>query len=88
MINLRTISKSQAHTQTMTETSVQFQKDRDKTVGGVTNKRYNVPVSILYKSIASRYRPVSYPDGPITAGYRFIKNASWDTVRGRGTTHR
>ena len=33
--------------------------------------------SILYKSIAGRYRPVSYPDGPITAHYRFIKNAFW-----------
>ena len=29
------------------------------------------PASILYKSIADRYRPVSYPDGPITARYRF-----------------
>ena len=36
------------------------------------------PVSIRYKSIAGRYRPVSYPDGPITARYRFIKNASWE----------
>ena len=36
------------------------------------------PVSIQYKSIAGRYRPVSYPDGPITARYRFIKNARWD----------
>ena len=35
------------------------------------------PVSILYKSTAGRYRPVSYPDGPITARCRFIKNASW-----------
>ena len=35
------------------------------------------PVSILYKSIAGLYRPVSYPDGPITARYRFIKNAYW-----------
>ena len=35
------------------------------------------PASILYKSIAGRYRPVSYPDGPITARYRFIKNAYW-----------
>ena len=33
------------------------------------------PASILYKSIAGRYRPVSYPDGPITVRYRFIKNA-------------
>ena len=37
----------------------------------------NYPVSILYKSIAGRYRSVSYPDGPITARYRFIKNANW-----------
>ena len=35
------------------------------------------PASILYKSIAGRYRPVSYPDGAITARYRFIKNAYW-----------
>ena len=30
------------------------------------------PASILHKSIAGRYRPVSYPDGPITARYRFM----------------
>ena len=35
------------------------------------------PVSILYKSIAGRSRPVRVADGPITARYRFIKNASW-----------
>ena len=35
-------------------------------------------VSILYKSIAGRYRPVRVADGPITARYRFIKNASWE----------
>ena len=39
------------------------------------------PVSILYKSIAGRSRPVSYPDGPRTARYRFIKNASWEVDR-------
>ena len=33
--------------------------------------------SIFYRSIAGRYRPVSYPDGPITARYRFIKNVYW-----------
>ena len=37
-----------------------------------------IPVSILYKSIAGRYRPVRVADGPITARYRFIKNASRD----------
>ena len=35
------------------------------------------PVSILYKSIAGRYRPVRVADGPIMARYWFIKNASW-----------
>ena len=38
------------------------------------------PVSILYKSTAGRYRPVIVADGPITARYRFIKNASWVAV--------
>ena len=38
---------------------------------------WDSPASILYKSIAGRYRPVSYPDGPIRVLYRFIKNASW-----------
>ena len=32
------------------------------------------PVSILYKSIAGRYRPVRVADGPITARYIFIMN--------------
>ena len=31
--------------------------------------------SILYKSIAGRYRPVRVADGPITARYGIIKNA-------------
>ena len=34
-------------------------------------------LSILYESTAGRYRPVSYPDGPITARYRFMYNAYW-----------
>ena len=29
------------------------------------------PVSILRKSASGRHRPVSYPDGPMTARYRF-----------------
>ena len=40
------------------------------------------PVSILYKSIAGRYRPVRVADGPITARCRFIKNASWVLEQG------
>ena len=38
------------------------------------------PVSILYKSIAGRYRPVRLADGPITARYIFIKDASWKAM--------
>ena len=30
------------------------------------------PASILHKSTAGPYRSVSYPDGPITARYRFM----------------
>ena len=37
--------------------------------------------AFFIKSIAGRYRPVSYPDGPITARYRFIKNAIWELAR-------
>ena len=33
---------------------------------------YAYPVSILYKSIAGRYRPVRVADGPITTRCRFI----------------
>ena len=39
--------------------------------------RAYVPGSILYKSTSGRYRPVRVADGPITARYRLIKNASW-----------
>ena len=41
------------------------------------NDPHGFPVSILYKSIAVRYRPVRVADGPLTVRYRFIKNASW-----------
>ena len=34
-------------------------------------------VRFLHKSIAGRSRPVRAADEPITARYRFIKNASW-----------
>ena len=42
----------------------------------------DLPLSILHKSIAGRYRPVRVADGPITARYRFIKNASWTETSG------
>ena len=37
---------------------------------GISRSTYN-PASILRKSISGRHRPVSYPDGPMTARYRF-----------------
>ena len=43
----------------------------------VQNEKCNVPVSILYKSIAGRYRPVRVADGPITTRYRCIRNTTW-----------
>ena len=49
----------------------------------VTNPAVNIPVSILYKSIAGRYRPVRVTDGPITARYRFIKNATDGPITAR-----
>ena len=57
------------------EGSYQIEVFLNRTRTRMTTK---IPVSILYNSIAGRYRPVSYPDGPITARYRFIKNASRD----------
>ena len=62
-----------------------FPRDVERTVGKLLKlkmyTRWNIPVGILYKSIAGRYRPVRVADGPITARYRFIKNASWDVKR-------
>ena len=46
------------------------------------------PVSILYKSIAGRYRPVRVADGPITARCRFIKNAGWGYRPGGAGTNK
>ena len=40
--NLRIISKPHAYLQTMTKTSVKFQMNRHKTVGGVAHTRYIV----------------------------------------------
>ena len=42
----------------------------------VKGQRGLAPANILYKSIAGRYRPVSYPDGPITRSGNFIIGAS------------
>ena len=43
-INLRIISKPYAYLQSMVTTSVKFQENRNKTVGGVAHTRY--PLSI------------------------------------------
>ena len=40
-------------------------------------KKRIFPLSIPNKSVAGRYRPVRVADGPITARWRFINNASW-----------
>ena len=52
--------------------------DRNLAFNSYAAKITNIPASILYKSTAGRYRPVSYPDGPITARCRFTGNAYWD----------
>ena len=37
----------------------------------VNQRKRGNPASILRKSTSGRHRPVSYPDGPMTARYRF-----------------
>ena len=44
----------------------------------ISHSPKGIPVSILHKSIAGRYRPVRVADGPITVRHRFMWNASWD----------
>ena len=39
--------------------------------GGSLLSMFSYPASILRKSTSDRHRPVSYPDGPMTARYRF-----------------
>ena len=41
------------------------------------NRNGFYPASILRKSTSGRHRPVSYPNGPMTARYRFTYNADW-----------
>ena len=43
-INLRIISKPHAYIQSMVKTSVKFQENRNKTVGGVAHTRYPLPI--------------------------------------------
>ena len=45
-----------------------------------------LPNKHSFKSVAGCYRPVSYADGPITAGYRLVKNASWVEGPHQGTS--
>ena len=44
-IDLRAISKCHAHLQSLTKTTVKFQKDWDKIVGGVALTRYLMSIS-------------------------------------------
>ena len=47
-IDLRIRSKPHAHLQSMVKTFVKFQKNRNKTVGGVAHTRYMYPLSIHF----------------------------------------
>ena len=49
-INLRIISKPHAHFQSMMKTSVKFQKNRNKTVGGVAHTRYPLSIHFHYQN--------------------------------------
>ena len=40
-------------------------------LGKNVRRELYIPASILRKSTSGRHRPVSYPDGPMTARYRF-----------------
>ena len=57
----------------LTDCDKQSNLNSSNTIGS-----FIIPLSILYKSIAGRYRPVRVADGPMMARYRFIKNACWD----------
>ena len=56
-----------------------FIKPLTKTRLGSYSAKIHYTASILYESIAGRYRPVRVhvADGPITLRYRFIKNVYW-----------
>ena len=49
-INLRIISKPHAHLQSMMKTSVKFQNNRNKTVGGVAHTRYYLSIHFHYQN--------------------------------------
>ena len=49
-INLRIISKPHAHLQSMMKTSVKFQNNRNKTVGGVAHTRYPLSIHFHYQN--------------------------------------
>ena len=53
----------------------QENEETDKTkqaqIKQMVRKALKFPASILRKSTSGRHRPVSYPDGPMTARYRF-----------------
>ena len=49
-INLRIISKPHAHLQSLVKTSVNFQKNRNKTVGGVAHTTYPLSIHFHYQN--------------------------------------
>ena len=48
-----------------------YTKKKKKKKKKEKKKNECIPASILRKSTSGRHRPVSYPDGPMTARYRF-----------------
>ena len=64
---------------TMYTVAVRREQVTDKTAGLKHKKKQPcTPASIFFINLSRAAGPVSYPEGPIAARYRFIKNASRD----------
>ena len=57
--NLRIMSKQYAHLHTMAKTSVKFQNDWPKTVGGVALTRHQLTISVLGKKAKKVEKEIS-----------------------------
>ena len=53
-INLRIISKPHAYLQSMIKTSIKFQKNRNKTVGGFAHTRYSLSIHFHCKNVRKK----------------------------------
>ena len=76
-ISVYAIFNAQSFNDVLTNNIVSFEQHGPDILSILTVRRPPTPppppppVSILRKSISGRHRPVSYPDGPMTARYRF-----------------